>query len=242
MAHIIGIRREDKNVWEKRTPLVPRDVDHIIDHLGIDVYVQPSNIRVYANGEYKEVGAKITEDLSPCEVIFGVKEMPINFFSPGGTYVFFSHTLKGQHYNMPHLKRMMDLKCNLIDYEGITNENDRRLIFFGRHAGQAGMIDSLWALGEKLKKEGVENPFYEIRQTYEYRHLKAAKDDMKLIAERIIEDGLPEELTPMVIGIAGYGNVSRGAQEVLDFLPVKEISPQELLELKDSKKYYSRHI
>ena len=90
-------------------------------------------------------------------MVFAVKEIPINFFKPNKTYVFFSHTTKGQHYNMPMLKKMMSLECNLIDYEKITDEKNRRLVFFGRYAGLAGMVDTLWALGQRLKENRISN-------------------------------------------------------------------------------------
>ncbi len=228
MTAVVGIRREDKNNWEARVPLVPEDAKKLITEHGIEVIVQPSDIRVYSGGEYQEAGCEINEDLSRADVIFGVKEMPTEFFESRKTYSFFSHTLKGQYYNMPMLKRLMDLECNLLDYERITDDEGRRLIFFGRHAGIAGMIDTLWALGEKLNHDGIHNPFYEMRLTHNYRDLPAAIDDVKLIGRMIREKGIPPSVAPVVFGIAGYGNVSRGAQEILDILPVEEIKPSEL--------------
>ena len=97
--------------------------------------------------------------IKDCPVIIGVKEMPISFFEENKTYVFFSHVIKGQSYNMPMLKNMMKKKCNLIDYEKVEDELGRRLIFFGRFAGLAGMINSLWSLGIRLKHQGFETPF-----------------------------------------------------------------------------------
>jgi len=238
----IGIRKEDKNEWEKRTPLIPKDVKELITEHGIEILVQPSTIRVYSSGEYMEAGAEISQDISLSDIILGVKEIPTNLLLPGKTYVFFSHTLKGQHYNMPMLKRLLDLKCNLLDYERITDSKNRRLIFFGRHAGIAGMIDTIWALGEKLNEDGIENPFYEMRQTYKYRDLPAAIDDVKLIAKLIEKKGLPARIAPVVFGIAGYGNVSRGAQEILNLFTVIEIKPSELDKLGKWKGISLNHV
>jgi alpha-aminoadipic semialdehyde synthase len=42
---------------------------------------------------------------------------------------------------------------------------------------------------------------------------------------------LPESLTPLICGFAGYGNVSRGAQEIYDLLPTRELAPTELADL-----------
>ena len=150
------------------------DVKKLVNN-GIEVFLQPSPIRIFSDKEYIDVGASISEDLSSCPLILGVKEIPINFIEEGKSYVFFSHTIKGQDYNMPLLQAMMDKKTQLIDYERIVDEKGRRLIFFGRHAGLAGMIDSLWALGQRLDSEGIKNPFSKIKKTFEYRGLENAK-------------------------------------------------------------------
>ena len=223
----IGIRREDKNEWERRVPLIPSDVKKLIQQ-GIEVMLQPSNIRIHSDDEYRKAGAVISEDLSSCPVIMAVKEIPLGFFELGKTYVFFSHTIKGQEYNMPLLKRMMDLKCTLMDYELVTDDKKRRLIFFGRHAGLAGMIDSLWTLGKRLEWEGIPNPFSEVKMAHEYSSLDEAKSQIAAIGSAIEKNGLPQNLAPFICGFSGYGNVSQGAQEIYDLLPVQEITPSQL--------------
>lgn len=228
MSFTFGIRREDKNKWERRVPLIPRHIQKLKEQCDIDAIVQPSSIRVYLEKEYENAGAVINEDLSSCPVIFAVKEIPIDFFEPKKAYVFFSHTIKGQEYNMPMLKKMMDMKCNLIDYEKITDERGARLVFFGRFAGLAGMIDTLWSLGQRLQSQNIDTPFNEIKQTVHYKNLDDAKKHLEEVGEQIKENGIPESLTPMIVGFAGYGHVSNGAQEILDILPTEEISPKEI--------------
>lgn len=227
----IGIRREDKSEWERRAPLVPDDVKDLVAGHGIAVVVQPSANRIFPDEEYAAAGARVQEDLSPCRVIFGVKEVPPQLLLPGKTYVYFAHVIKGQPYNMPMLKRLLDLGCTLIDYEKVTDEKGRRLIFFGRHAGWAGMLDSLWALGRRLAWEGVPNPFTAIAQAHTYPDLQAARQAVQEVGHRIQQEGLPPTLAPLVVGFAGYGNVSRGAQEIFDLLPVREVEPDELGDL-----------
>ncbi len=231
MKYAIGIRREDKNKWERRVPLVPEHVKELIENHAIDVTLQPSSIRIFPDDEFIQAGAKIQEDLSGCPIIFAVKEIPLDFFQPKKTYVFFSHTIKGQKHNMPMLKRMLELECNLIDYEKVTDEKGRRLIFFGRHAGLAGMIDTLWALGKRLTWEGIPNPFTEIKNAYKYNSLEEAKKNISQAGEEIKRDGLPEPLTPLIFGVTGYGHVSTGAQEILNLLPFEQISPEEIFSL-----------
>jgi len=240
---IIGIRRADKNKWEKRTPLIPEDVKYLKAKYGIQTLIQPSEIRAYTNEQYSTAGAEVVEDIHSAKVIFAVKEIPLHFYRPGKTYIFFSHTIKGQSYNMPLLKKMMELKCNLIDYERIVDESNRRLIFFGRYAGIAGMVESLHAFGQKLKSKGIQTPFDKIKQAYQYESLEETVKVLKEIGNKIKIQGIPEQLQPLVIGFAGYGNVSKGAQEIIDILPVKEISPGDLRNLNNiSKDDFSKNL
>jgi alpha-aminoadipic semialdehyde synthase len=242
MKACIGIRREDKSRWERRVPVTPEDARKLKEEHGIEVWVQPSPIRVFSEEEFTQAGAIVQEDLSSCPVILAVKEMPLDFFEPGKTYVFFAHVIKGQSYNMPMLKKMLDLGCNLIDYEKVTDEKGRRLIFFGRHAGIAGMIETLWALGQRLDWEGIPNPFSQLRQTYEYKDLAEAKEAVSKLGEKIKTEGLPEAVTPLICGVAGYGNVARGVWEILDLLPVEEIEPKEVAPLAEGSDYKANVI
>lgn len=228
MQKILGIRREDKNKWERRTPLTPEAVKKLSDDHDITFHIQLSTTRIFSDEAFKQAGAVIKEELSGCPIVIGIKEMPADFFLPKKTYVFFSHTIKDQPHNMAMLKSLIDLKCNLIDYELITDENGKRLVFFSFHAGLAGMVSGLWALGQRLKQEGISTPLQEIRQAKDYGSLKQAKEAIGRVGKKIAKDGLPSQLTPMLIGFSGYGNVSQGAQEIFDELPHKEIEPEEL--------------
>ncbi len=232
--HKTGIRYEDKYVMERRVPLVPAHIKQLVEK-DLHFEVERSEKRVFKDSEYEEAGAELVDRIKEADVILGVKEMPIDFFEEHKTYIFFSHTIKGQPYNMPLLRRMMEKKVNLIDYERIVDEKGRRLIFFGRFAGLAGMINSLWSLGQRWKEKSYETPFLHIRQTHHYHSLDEAKDAVSKVAGEIKSRGIPAELSPIVVGITGYGNVSKGAQEILNILPVKEISPEELLNLSDKE-------
>jgi alanine dehydrogenase len=228
MNSVIGIRREDKNQWERRTPLTPEDVKTLIHDHGLKVLVQPSDIRAFTADEFRAAGAEIQEDLSPCSVVFAVKEIPLQYFHSSTTYVFFAHVIKGQLHNMPMLKKMMELKCQLIEYETITDSTGRRLIFFGRHAGLAGILDTMWAFGQRLAWEDTPTPFQDLKQAYNYESLDDAKRHFAEIGRRIKSEGLPAKLCPLIVGIAGYGNVSRGIQEIFDFLQVTSIEPEHI--------------
>jgi saccharopine dehydrogenase (NAD+, L-lysine-forming) len=237
---IIGIRREDKNEWERRVPLAPRHVKDLVGK-GFDVHVQPSEIRIFKDSEYSEVGASVREDLSQANIVLGVKEFPIEFLTEAQANMFFAHVIKGQKYNMPMLRAIMDKGCTLIDYEKVTNDRNQRLIFFGNYAGLAGMLETLYTYGKRLEWEGHDTPFLGLTRPLEYGSLDEAKAALDVVGRWISIIGLPEGIGPMVVGFAGYGNVSKGAQSILDILPVEEIAPTELADFIE-KGDYSPHI
>lgn len=232
----IGIRREDVNIWERRAPLIPDHVRELVRDHGLEVYVQPSKIRVFPDADYAAAGAVVQEDICPSRMVFAIKEIPIETLAQGKVYVFFSHTAKGQSYNMPMLKRMMELGCTIIDYEKIVNDKGQRLLYFGSYAGQAGMIDSLWSLGLRLRLEGLETPFLKLKQTIHYRSLDEAKSEVAEVGRVIAREGLAAPLRPFVCGFLGYGHVSQGAQEIFDLLPHETVAPKALAALAGTAK------
>jgi alanine dehydrogenase len=242
MRNLIGVRREDKNPWERRVPLIPSHMRDLRQEHGLGFVVQPSTIRIFRDEDYRMEGVPVDESLAACSVILAVKEVPIPLLEAGKTYLYFSHTIKGQAHNMPMLRRLMDLGCTLIDYEKITDEQNRRLLFFGRQAGQAGMVDTLWALGRKLDAEGTSNPFSGLLQTYHYTSLVEAKEEIAEVAHTIRTDGLPESLVPFICGFMGYGHVSQGAQEIYDLLPMEEIPPERFGAFLRQKSYSTHRV
>jgi len=235
----IGVRREDKDPFERRTPLIPAHVRRLVDQ-GVRVIVQPSAIRVHTDDEYTDAGAEVSESLDPCRFVVAVKEVPLALLGSGKTYLFFSHTLKGQRHNMPLLQRMLDLGCSLLDYELIKDTQGRRLVAFGRYAGLAGMIETLRAFGRRCEAEGLRTPFASLEPAWRYGGLREARDAVARIGREIAEHGLPEPITPLVCGIVGYGNVSGGAQEICDLLPIRAVDPRELAQI-DPRDRDARH-
>jgi len=228
MAGTIGIRRETKSDWERRAPLTPDHVRELVASDGLRFVVQPATNRVFPDDAYREAGATLSEDLSGCSVILGVKEIPADAFQPDTTYAFFSHTIKGQPQNMGMLRALLDRGCSLIDYERIVDARGRRLVGFSRFAGLAGMIDTLWTLGKRLAHEGIPSPFADLRRAWEYRDLEEATAAITAAGAAIAGGALPEAARPLVVGVAGRGAVSQGAQEILRLLPVVRVTPDDL--------------
>jgi alpha-aminoadipic semialdehyde synthase len=229
----IGIRREDKNEWERRSPLTPDHLLELVDKHGLEFSVQPAPLRAFPDQDYRRTGARIDESLDGCRVVLGIKEIPADRLEAGRTYVFFSHTTKGQAANMPSLARLMHLGCSLLDYEHVRDDRGRRLIFFGRYAGHAGMLDGLWALGKRLDSEGHVTPFERVRLAHDYSSLDEAAHHVHRIGERLRHSGLADGLHPMVVGFTGSGNVYLGAREIFDRLPHVEVDPGDLEQLAD---------
>ncbi|MEM7244883.1 MAG: hypothetical protein AAF533_06035 [Acidobacteriota bacterium] len=258
----IGIRKEDdRKVLESRTPLTPADVGELLtSHPDLEIVVERSygrgfaHERVFHDDEYAAAGAVLADSLDDCPVVLGIKEIPEDDLVADTTYVFFSHTFKGQPQNMSMLRKLMDLRCTLIDYEmlvvDVTDEEYRapklndlapaswheRTVSFGRQAGQAGALDSLWALGARLALRGrPEHPLASLRQAKDYRREGRSFGSLALAKEALTEAGrrLREGDTaqPLVVGIAGRGVTAAGVHEMLDVLDpaAHRPTPDELL-------------
>ncbi|KAF9085531.1 hypothetical protein BGX23_009581 [Mortierella sp. AD031] len=213
----VAIRREGKNRWERRAALTPEAVEKLIKETGIKVYVQPSTKRIFSDDKYRAAGAIIQEDLSVADVILGIKEVPVKDLIPGKTYVYFSHTHKGQKYNMPMLQDVLDKKIRLIDYELMANEQKQRLVLFGKYAGYAGMIDG------------------HVGMAHNYKTLASAKIALQSLGNTILDEGTPKEFGPMTFTFTGGGNVSKGAQSVFKSLPHEFVDPKDLPKIAKSK-------
>lgn len=204
------------------------------DH-GIAVRLEPAPDRVFRDEEYAAAGAEICERLDDCDIHLGVKEAALERLAPDRVHAFFSHLIKGPSQNLSLLRGLVERRCTLVDYEPIVDARGRRLIFFGRQAGQAGMIDALWAYGRRLKWEGLVNPFEQIRRAHEYDDLDEARRHIASVGEGIRRDRLPRNLRPVVVAFAGSGNVSRGAQEVFERLPYLDVDAQDLEGLAEAR-------
>ncbi|KAJ4474292.1 Saccharopine dehydrogenase-domain-containing protein [Lentinula aciculospora] len=273
---IIGIRREDPlRIWERRAPLTPDDVKYLSIPSSLpfplEIHIQPSQKRIFSDSAYAEAGAKVTESLSDAHVLIGIKEVGIEEVmcdavgTPGNmngkvprTYLMFSHTAKGQEYNMPLLNRFLenelDAAClspptsssghsesllpTLIDYELLTSSSSgKRTLAFGFHAGLAGTLLSLYTLGEYFLREyGIRTPFLwtplpHLPFPKILVELRRALRDVVGGMIRAMKDGTGKEFGPCVIGVTGSGNVSRGCLSMLAELPHQFVEVNELHDL-----------
>jgi alpha-aminoadipic semialdehyde synthase len=226
---VIGIRREDKSKWERRTAITPQHVARLIEqHPHLKFVVQPSDKRIFRDIEYTKAGATINDDLSECSVIFGVKEVPIDELMANRTYVYFSHTIKAQDYNMPMLDHILREKIRLVDYEKITDEEGRRLVAFGKFAGNAGALDFLFGIGKYFLNLGFSTPFLNCSYAFTYKNLEKAKEIIRDCGESLAEEGIPASAGPLIFAITSSGRCSQGVLEILECLPIKIVDPDDL--------------
>lgn len=208
----IGIVREGKVPMDRRVPLLPFQVNQLMkDHKNLEVYCQSSDIRCVKDEEYQEAGVPVVEDISHCDILLGVKEVPIPQLIPGKTYFFFSHTIKKQPYNRKLLQEILKKNIRLIDYETLTDQNNNRIIAFGRFAGIVGAYNGILTYGKK----------------FDLFHLKRAKDlfDFENLKSELKKVNLP----PIKILITGGGRVSKGAKEIMQELKIEEVTPDNFL-------------
>ncbi len=209
----IGIVKEGKIPIDKRVALNPDQAKGVESKFpNVDVVCQPSEIRCYPDSSYENTGVKMADDLSDCEVILGVKEVPIPELLAEKTYFFFSHTIKKQPYNRELLRTILDKKIRLIDYETLVDENGQRIIAFGRYAGIVGAYNGIWSYGKR----------------YNLFHLRRASDCLDL--EDLKTEYAKVALPKIKIVITGGGRVAKGAMEVLYGMGIRKVSPAEFTE------------
>jgi saccharopine dehydrogenase (NAD+, L-lysine forming) len=211
---VIGLIREGKVPVDNRVALTPAQCKWLHRNIhDIKIVAQTSTVRCFKDAEYEQVGVEVKEDLSECNVLLGIKEVPIELLVPNKTYLFFSHTRKRQQHNARMLGAMMDLKNTLIDYECLVHEDGQRIIGFGFFAGIVGAHNGMMAYGNRTGKFSLERV---------YRH----KDYRQLINTYF---GL--KLPPIKIAVTGNGRVAHGILEIMNLMDVREVEADDFKEL-----------
>lgn len=208
----IGVLREEKSPPDKRVPLTPLICSELTrKYPNLEIVVQPSKIRCYQDDEYSSFGVTLQEDLSDCDVLMGVKEVPAEKLIPGKKYFFFSHTIKKQPHNKKLMKALIEKKVQMIDYETLTDKNHNRIIGFGRYAGVVGAYNGI--LGYGLKYD-----LFRLQPA----HLCRDKAEMEEELKRV-------KLPNIKIALTGGGRVANGVIETLSSLRIRKVTPEEFL-------------
>ena len=210
----IGLIREGKTPPDRRVAFTPEQCVLLMEKFPeLAVVVQPSPIRSYADAEYLAKGLVMQDDLSDCDLIVGIKEVPIDMLVEGKPHLFFSHTIKKQAANKKLMRALLDKKIQLIDYECLTNLNHQRIIGFGHYAGVVGAYNGLRAYG-------LRTGLFELKPAH------ACHDQQELNKEL---DRIRPRLRPIKVVTTGGGRVARGVLEVLNHLGFEHVSHQDFL-------------
>jgi len=210
----IGIIREYKNPPDKRVVFSPKKCSEIVKIFPrIKFKVERSDIRCFSDYEYEKYGIELSEDLSDCDVLIGVKEVPIEKLIANKKYFFFSHTIKKQPYNKKLLQEIINKNIDLFDHETIVDKLNNRLIGFGYYAGVIGVYNGFRAYG--LKKN-----LFKMPKAIELKDRNHFDDLIKKL-----------EIPKIKILLSGKGRVGSGAKEVLDFLRIRQVSVKDFIEI-----------
>jgi len=199
--------KERKNPPDRRVVLSPEACQKLMqDYPQAKVIVESSDIRVFPDQAYSNLGIEVLDTVSAADVLLGVKEVPVEALIPNKKYFFFSHTIKKQSYNRKLLKAVLDKNIELYDHETIVQANGARLIGFGYYAGLVGAYNGVRALG-------LRDGLYKLPKVETLLDLDAVKKELDKIT-----------LPNIKIVLSGTGKVARGAQEILDHLNIKQVS------------------
>ncbi|MCH7403701.1 NAD(P)-dependent oxidoreductase [Belliella kenyensis] len=208
----IALIKEGKLPADRRVAFTPKQLLAIQEsYPNLSFKIEPSEVRSFDDEEYRSLGIEVNADISDCDMMIGIKEVPISQLIPQKTFVFFSHTIKKQPFNRPLLKAVLAKQIRLIDYEVIKNEEGERLVAFGRWAGIVGAYNGLWTYGQK-------SGLYSIKRAF-------------MCFDRVeLEQELSKvKLPPIKIVVTGTGRVGKGVVEVLLSAGVEQVDRQAFL-------------
>jgi saccharopine dehydrogenase (NAD+, L-lysine forming) len=205
----IGLIREGKIPQDNRVALTPLQCKWIQENKDISITVQTSQIRCYTDAEYKNLGIEVKEDLSDCDILFGIKEVPLDMLIPEKTYFIFSHTRKLQPYNQKLLQAILAKKITLIDYECLEHEDGTRLIGFGFFAGVVGAHNGMMAYGNRTGN-------FSLGRVYKKKNF-----------QELIHTYFGLKIPLIKIAVTGSGRVAHGILEIMNLMEIHEAEPDE---------------
>ena len=208
----IGLIREGKIPADSRVALTPAQCKWIRQHHPeVKIAVQHSDTRCFTDKEYEAAGIEVREDMSDCDILFGIKEVPVDMLIPNKTYLFFSHTKKLQPYNQKLLHAIVEKNITLIDYECLEHEDGTRIIGFGFFAGVVGAHNGMMAYGNRTNEFKLDR----VNSGKNFQHLIHTYFGLKL--------------PNIKIAVTGSGRVAHGVLEIMNLMGIHEVEPEDYL-------------
>jgi saccharopine dehydrogenase (NAD+, L-lysine-forming) len=219
----IGLIREGKIPADNRVALTPAQCKWIHKNdPEVKIIVQSSTTRCFTDREYSFAGIEVKEDLSECDILLGIKEVPIDQLIPGKTYLFFSHTKKKQPHNQKLLRAILDKRISLVDYECLEHEDGQRIIGFGFFAGIVGAHNGMMAYGNRTG-------LFKLDRVYKQRSFR-----------ELIHNYFGIRLPNVKIAVTGSGRVAHGILEIMNLMGIHEMDPDEYLNRRFSYPVYTQ--
>jgi hypothetical protein len=219
----IGLIKEGKSPADNRVALTPAQCKWIHKSApDVKIVAQSSPDRCFADREYLSAGAEVKDDISDCDILLGIKEVPIPQLIPGKTYMFFSHTKKKQPHNQPLLRSILDKQIRLVDYECLEHEDGQRIIGFGFFAGIVGAHNGMMAYGERTG-------LFKLDRVYKQRSFR-----------ELIHTYFGLRLPNVKIAVTGSGRVAHGILEIMNLMGIHEIEPEDYLKRRFSYPVYTQ--
>jgi saccharopine dehydrogenase (NAD+, L-lysine-forming) len=208
----IGLIREGKTPADNRVALIPSQCKWIHKNSDtVKVVAQSSPDRCFSDREYLSAGAEVKDDISDCDILMGIKEVPVDQLIPGKTYLFFSHTKKKQPHNQKLLRAILDKNIRLVDYECLEHDDGQRIIGFGFFAGVVGAHNGMMAYGNRTG-------LYKLERVYKQRSFR-----------ELIHNYFGLRLPNVKIAVTGSGRVAHGILEVMNLMGIHEVEPDDYL-------------
>lgn len=218
---IIGLIKERKSPPDKRVPFTPLQIEEIEQRFrNVEINVESSDVRCFKDKEYIDNRIPVANDMSKCDILMGIKEVPIDSLMEGKTYLFFSHTIKKQPHNKKLLQAILKKNIRLIDYEALKDLQGNRLVAFGRYAGMVGAYNGILTYGRRFN-------LFSLRRAHDCFDV----NDLKLELRKV-------KLPPIKIALTGTGRVAKGAMETLDTAGVRKVGPYDFLQKKFDEPVY----
>jgi alanine dehydrogenase len=208
----IGLIKEGKVPADNRVALTPAQCKWIHKNSEeVEIIAQSSSVRCFTDREYETAGVKVKEDISDCDILMGIKEIPGDQLIPDKTYLFFSHTKKKQPQNQKMLQAILAKRITLIDYECLEHEDGQRIIGFGFFAGVVGAHNGMMAYGNRTG-------LYKLDRVYKQRSFR-----------ELIHTYFGMRLPNVKITVTGSGRVAHGILEIMNLMGIHEVEPEDYL-------------
>ena len=206
----IGLIKEGKTPADNRVALTPAQCKWIHKNAShVKVIAQSSDVRCFTDREYLSAGVEVKENVGDCDILLGIKEVPVNQLIAGKTYLFFSHTKKKQPYNQKLMRAILDQEIRLIDYECLEHDDGQRIIGFGFFAGVVGAHNGIMAYGNR-------SGLYQLERVYKQRSFR-----------ELIHTYFGLRLPNVKIVVAGSGRVAHGLLEIMNLMGIHEVEPED---------------